>query len=451
MNAKTTLRKRIIHSVSWVMSGHIFSQILRLGSNLIMTRLLVPEMFGIMAIANVIMLGLFMMSDMGVHQHIIQSKHSDSVKFLNTAWVMSIIKGLVLWGCALIICWILIVLSNNNFWLSDSVYADPQLPYIISVLAFGSVIEGFNSTKLPLAYRNFALGKVVKIEAIAQITGLLVMVIWAYIERTIWALVLGALVTISCKTVLTHTNLPGYNNKLSWDRKSFYELFHFGKWIFLTSTLGFFSMNGDRLVLGGLIDANLLGIYSIAFFILNAIQRIFSKIIGTVALPTFSEVVRERPHDLNTTYYKFRLPIDGIALVTAGFLFIAGHHFIDILYDDRYKQAGYMIEILSLMLIAERYYLTEQCFIALGKPSYLVPMMIPRVLILFILLPIIYEKYGIYGALWVIALNRIAELPILFYFKIKTSLFNIYKEVYFLLFIFIGVCMGLVINKITWS
>ena len=100
---KLTLRKRIIHGASWIMVGHISGQLLRLVSNLIMTRLLVPEMFGVMAIANVIMIGLAMMSDIGIRQHIIQSKHSDSENFLNTAWVVQIIRGIILWFIALII------------------------------------------------------------------------------------------------------------------------------------------------------------------------------------------------------------------------------------------------------------------------------------------------------------------------------------------------------------
>jgi len=52
-----TLKQRLVHSGGWVIFGHLFSQVLRLGSNLILTRLLVPEMFGVMAIVTVIMAG----------------------------------------------------------------------------------------------------------------------------------------------------------------------------------------------------------------------------------------------------------------------------------------------------------------------------------------------------------------------------------------------------------
>ena len=52
------LNLRIVNAGVWSMGSHGVSQVLRLASNLIMTRLLVPEMFGVMVIANMIIVGL---------------------------------------------------------------------------------------------------------------------------------------------------------------------------------------------------------------------------------------------------------------------------------------------------------------------------------------------------------------------------------------------------------
>ena len=442
MSSTSTLKSRVVRGASWVFAGHIFSQLLRLASNLIMTRLLVPEMFGLMAIANIVMIGLTMMSDIGIRQHIIQSKHSDSVLFLNTAWVVQIIRGLVLWGFALLISVALIRLGNYNVWPTDSVYANPLLPYVIGILAFTAVLNGFESTNLALANRNLAIKNVVSIELISQFVGIVIMVSWAYNERTIWPLVGGAITTSFVKMMFSHIFLPGEKNKFCWDRDSFYELFHFGKWIFLTSILGFLAINGDRLILGGLIDTKLLGIYTIAVFIIGAIQQVFNKIIGSVALPALSEVARERPDDLINVYYKFRLPVDAIMLFLAGFLFVAGGNIIDILYDDRYKQAGNILEILSLSLLFERYSLAGQCFIALGRPSFLISIILARTIFLYIGLPTMYSMYGIDAGIWAIVLSAHATLPIILYYKVKNSLLSVYKEILTTPFLLIGLVIG---------
>ena len=443
-----SFKTRIISALSWTMGGHIFSQLLRLGSNLIMTRLLVPEMFGVMVIANTIMIGLILISDMGLNQHIIQSKKSDSEDFLNTAWVVQIIRGVVIWILAGIISLLFIGVADSNLWPPTSVYADEQLPYIIAIISLSAVIGGFQSTKWAMASRNLVIDRVVKIEVVAQIAGLIFMIAWAYINRTIWALVFGSLLTVFLKTISSHIFLEGHNNKFYFDKKIFYELFHFGKWIFLTSIVGFLALNSDKIILAGLVDANLLGIYTIAIFIIAAIRNVISKLINTVAFPVLSEVLRDREGDIKHVYYKIRTRLDIGVFFLVGFLFVTGETIIDILYDDRYLEAGMMLKILSIMLLAERYSLTNQFFIAKGKPSLLVPILLLRVVFLYVSLPISYAYYGLEGAIWSISLSAFVSLPFVLYLKLRYSILDIKKELYPVLFLAPGYYLGIGIINI---
>lgn len=93
----------MLRAGSWSAIGHGLGQALRLCSNLIMTRLLVPEMFGIMAIATMVTMILGMLSDIGLRQNIIQSKRGEDPVFLNTAWVVQIIRGFALWLMAVML------------------------------------------------------------------------------------------------------------------------------------------------------------------------------------------------------------------------------------------------------------------------------------------------------------------------------------------------------------
>ena len=80
-----SLKKRVSASTSWVFAGHMTSQILRLASNLIMTRLLVPDMFGVMALVTVFIMGIAMFSDVGLQQNIVQSKKGEEQGCLECA------------------------------------------------------------------------------------------------------------------------------------------------------------------------------------------------------------------------------------------------------------------------------------------------------------------------------------------------------------------------------
>jgi len=60
------LMARALRSASWLLLGYGGSQALRLASNLILTRLLFPEAFGLMALVSVITVGLALFSDIGL-------------------------------------------------------------------------------------------------------------------------------------------------------------------------------------------------------------------------------------------------------------------------------------------------------------------------------------------------------------------------------------------------
>src|SRR6056297_1850851 len=74
--------------------------VLRLGSNLVLTRILFPEAFGLMALVQVFIVGLQMFSDVGIQTSVIRSKRGDDPASLHTAWTFQVLRGVLLWlGC----------------------------------------------------------------------------------------------------------------------------------------------------------------------------------------------------------------------------------------------------------------------------------------------------------------------------------------------------------------
>ncbi len=89
----SSLQKKAIGASVWVIIGYGSSQCLRLISNLILTRLLVPELFGLMALVNTFIIGLNLFSDVGIRPSIIRSERGEDPLFLNTAWTLQVIRG----------------------------------------------------------------------------------------------------------------------------------------------------------------------------------------------------------------------------------------------------------------------------------------------------------------------------------------------------------------------
>ena len=211
---------------------------------------------------------------------------------------------MVLWFFALSVGLLVFLADRFGLIPKNSAYADPRLPYVIAVLSFTALIGGFQSTKLFEASRNLALGYVAKFEIAAQVAGLLCMFGWVSIDRSIWALVAGNICTALVAVLISHAWLPGVGNRWEWDKSALREIVHFGKWMFVSSILGFLVNSGDRLLLGGLISSTLLGIYVIAFAIFNSVEALLNKIINDISLSALSEVAREQPEKLKANYYQ---------------------------------------------------------------------------------------------------------------------------------------------------
>ena len=428
LSERFSLKRRILNAGSWSLVGFALGNTIRLGSSLLMTRLLVPEMFGVMAIAVLVMTGLAMFSDVGLRQNIIQSKRGGDADYLNTAWTIQIARGVLLWLLAL--CISLLVVAANHLGLvpKASVYAEPHLPYVIAVVSISAIIGGFRSTKASEASRNLSLGRATQIQIAAQIAGLICMIGWALIDRSIWALVAGSICTSAVATLLSHVWLFGVNNRWHWDRSAFHEIIHFGKWMFLSSILGFFANNSDRMLLGGFVDSTTLGIYFIAFTIFSTIGMVLNNLISGVSYPALSEVARERLHDLKRSLYRLHVLTASFTYFCSGFLIVSGSTVIGLLYDHRYEQAGWMLEILAVGLLAVPFNLVMFSLLALGLPNIFTYLIAIRVFVTFAAIPLGFHFFGIAGALWAIVLSQLSTLPAIIYFQIRYNLFDLAKE-----------------------
>jgi O-antigen/teichoic acid export membrane protein len=445
---RVSLKRRVLAAGSWSVAGYIVNQILRFGSNILMTRLLAPDAFGVMAIAYVIMGGLATFSDFGVKPIIIRSERGNDPDFLNTAWTIRNLQFVLLWLLTVGFA-VLIALANHlNMISKHSVYADPRLPYVIAIVSFSSVIRGFTSTKIHEASRNMNLRPLTFVETASYLSGVLFMLGWAVVDRSIWALVWGALFGSLIRTILSHIYLPGTPNRWHWDKAAVHEITAFGKWIVVASILGYLANNADRMLLGGMMGAAALGTYAIAFFIFKSVDEMIVSVILNVTLPALSETVRENPSALKGTYYRFHAVISPFTYFCSAVLIVSGQALIGLIYDPRYYQAGWMLQILAIALLATPFGVAERCFVAIGLPKYIYQLSAISLVVLLIGTIGGFRVGGLAGAIFGIALSFLSSVPLVIYYQMKHDIFDVRKELYALLGFPAGLVAGLLLKGV---
>jgi O-antigen/teichoic acid export membrane protein len=442
-NKPPKLRQRVMRAASWTLGGHAISQVIRLGSNLIMTRLLAPEMFGVMAIAFVFIMALGMFSDVGLRQVIIKSHRGDDRRFLNTVWTVQILRGLAICTFSLCIAAVLHLCARAGLFPAGGTYAHPALPFVLAALSITAVIGGFESTKLISQNRRLAMGRITVIEVASQVLAMVPMIIWALLAPSIYALVAGAVTSSLLRVALGHFLLRGANNRFAWDRSSLTEIFGFGHWVFLSSVLGFLVNTGDRIVLGWFLSAEALGLYSIAVIMAGVAKNVANKLITSVALPALGEIQRNQPERIRAIYYRIRLPIDALCLVVGSVLVVAGGELVRVLYDVRYADAGWMLQVLAVSMFVSRYGVIGQFYFVLGKPKLVAHLAATRLVSLSMMIPAGYYLAGLHGAVWGVALSGLPDvIATLLITKRRLKLLDTRKELLVLLFIPVGLALG---------
>ncbi|NLX05657.1 MAG: oligosaccharide flippase family protein [Phycisphaerae bacterium] len=395
----STLRSRVISASAWTVGGYAVSQVLRLAGNLVLTRLLFPEVFGLMSLVFVFLQGLQMLSDMGLGQSIIQNERGDDLRFLNTAWTLQIARGIGIWLIAVIGTW-------PVAWF----YGEPRLLWLIPVVGLSAVISGFGSTALFTTNRHMVLGRLTVLELGTQVVSTVAMLAWAVLSPTVWALVGGALLGTGLRSLLSHWVLPGPRNTLAWDTEAVRSLMSFGKWIFLASALGFLGFQMDRLILPKLISLELLGVYTIALMLSRFPDTLMTSISARVVFPATSRRAGLSRDQLRALVLRHRGPIlCAVALPLAALVAFADV-LVSSLYDSRYHQGGWMLAMLAVGLWPRALESTiAGGLMAIGQPRYFAYAGLCRLLTVGLGMPAAWELWGVPGAVLVAAMGPVGE------------------------------------------
>lgn len=415
------LLARVLRGSAWTALGYGASQALRLASNLILTRLLFPEAFGLMALVSVFIVGLTMFSDMGTHPAILQHKRGDDPAFLNTAFTIQVTRGVVLWLASAAIAY-------PASWF----YGQPQLMWLLPVAGFSLFLHGLEPTRVDNAARHLRLGRLTALDLLSQVIGIASMVILAWATQSIWALVAGWIVSSGTRLALMTWALPGAKSKLGWEPAAARDLLHFGFWLFLSTACGFLISQGDKAILGKYLTLEQLGLYNIGFFLASFPMLLGQTISGRILIPLY----RERPPSESAANFarlrQMRFVMTGTIFILLAVMAFGGEWLVDLLYDPRYSTAGAILVLIAVVQIPSVIGMTyDQAALAAGDSRTYFLLTAMRAVLLVTGLIVGAEWLGLVGALLGQALASLAVYPLLIWLARKHKAWDPLHDIVF--------------------
>lgn len=400
---RPSLKALAIRGSTWTLVEYAIGQGLRLISNIILSRLLFPEVFGTMLLVSVFMQALEMFSDLGIGQSVIQNKRGEDKDFLNTAFTLQVLRGVALFVGSVLLA-----------WPASWIYGTHELLYLIPVTALGAVFTGFGSANYLLLNRRMWLARLALINLGTQFVTICFTVCLAWLWPSVWALVLGGVAACAVKLIATHTLCPGSRDQFHWDAETARDLFHFGRWIFVSTLFGFLASRGDQLILGYFLPAAFFGVYGFASFISQGAVQALYTISNRVLFPVYSRLAESGPENLRSKMFRVRAVLMAVSVPPVCVLAIFGPQIVDLLYDARYQDAGWILQILAAGGVASVIgSTTGPVLLAVGDSFRFMIVMAARMAFLLLAMGIGGYFFGVKGLIVGVAAPDLMMYPVL--------------------------------------
>lgn len=330
------LAEKVLRGGLWVSLALGVDKVLGLARSVVLARLLFPEDFGLMGVVMVALVGLevFTNATTGIEMAIVQHRRVDE-RLLNTAWTISIIRGIALS--------FLLFFSAPLF---AAFFHRGELTPLLKAASVVFFISGLKNVGFVLLQREMDFRRRTLLRVWTNGMGTLVAVILAFILRNVWALVIAYIIESLIGTVGSYFVHP-FRPHLAFDPICARQLFWFAKFIFIEGIMVYLTTQGDDVVVGKALGMEALGFYTLAYMVVNVFKS-FGKISWEVAFPAYSKV-QEDKGELGAYYSKALKGALFLALPLAGLLFGFAPEIVEVVYGAKWLPAVLPIRVFCFL------------------------------------------------------------------------------------------------------
>lgn len=354
---RSGLRTRAVRGVAWTAMSNWGDQLARLLVFAILSRLLDPEAFGLVALAWVFIGLVDVVAEQGLVDALVQRRHVTKVD-LDTAFWMTVGLGVVLMV-------LMAALAVPIATALDDESLAPVLVALALVIPIGSLSHVQRAIlRRDLAFRSLALRTLVGV-AVGSVVG----VGAALLGFGVWSLVAQRVVSQLTGTVVLWRVTP-WRPGLSVDRAEARRLFGFGKHVVGFRLLNFYNSNVDNFLVGAVLGPVALGFYTVGYRILRMVIQLTSNLIDSVAYPLYARL-QDEPDRFRRAYYKSSGFAALVAFPAFTLLLVLAPEIVSVLFGPKWSESVPVMQVLSILgLVRSINYANSSSTTALGKPSW---------------------------------------------------------------------------------
>lgn len=438
--AEASLYKRlkglILRDTNIVVISVVLTNLLRAVSSIILTRLLVPEAFGIAGIIGSIIFMFYMMSDLGFQAFVVRHPDGDKPRFLDVIWTMQVARSVILMLAVFVTAPAIATLLGKH-----------ELEIVIAVSALTFLIDGVGSMTLLTALRHRMILRLSLLELAVLVLQILLSIVLAYFWRSYWAILVSGLVSSAFKSLLSYVLFSNSARRLALDRQYIKELWQFARFVTGSSIITLFLAQSDKLVLARLMPLDHFGFYMLAVNLGAAPLAFTSAYASRILFPYYSQAWRDGLPDLRGLFYAKRWLPSLLYSFAAGGLIGSAPLIVAILYDPRYAMAATYLQVLSISsLFALASNASTEALIGTGYVWVHFQASLTKLVYFAIAGPVGFAIWGIFGFVVAVGLMEIPPTLIKWVQLWRVGLLDLRQELLFLSAGLLGIAVGAVGN-----
>lgn len=348
------LSRKAVRGSSIMMGTEITLSILRIGSMVILARLLRPEDFGLLAMVTALTVFVERFKDLGLGDATVQKKEITHRQVSILFWINL--------GVGILISVVLASFAMEIGWF----YGEPRLINVTLILASTFLFSGITIQLEAILRRQLRFGTLALINLISTIVSMIIAIALAYEGFGYWALLARE---VSRAIFITFGTFFACPWRPSWPRKDegLSSLLHFGKNVAGFNLAHFLSRSIDKILVGKLNGSYWLGLYTNAYQLLALPINQIQFPVNTVALPTLSALQGDPPQ-FKAYFNKILQLLIFLSTPIVVFTAIFGDVIIDLLLGPKWKGAVPIFRILAIGALVEPVVLvTGPAMLGFGK------------------------------------------------------------------------------------
>lgn len=372
-----------------------------------LARLLTPAQFGTFGVASLVLALVEVLTETGVNIVLVQEKRENVLKYLSSAWVVSIGRGLLIGTLVFLSSWWVSEFFNNEGSL--------QLLWLIALVP---IIRGVINPAIILYQKDLQFSKEVGFRGTVVILGTVITLVAAFITKSPLALIIGMIAEAVIEVVLSFIVIKD-RPTLSFKKEQFNHIFNRGKWITFAGIFEYLFQQVDDIVVGRKMQSSDLGHYQMAYRLAMLPITEITDVFNRVTFPVYTKLAGDKGR-LKKAFFRTVGFIGILACVFAITLMTFPKEITRLVLGEQWLDIIPIISVLAITGAVRSISIASySLFLSVKKQEYVLYSTIVGLVVLAVLILPMTSADGLLGAAWATLWAALAALPVIIFYVAK--------------------------------